>query len=143
MKITEDLANWGDEYSNYPDLLHEHFEKTNLWDWCDVAKEGRSVFNQMFQDDVEEDSPIDCVFAAIAAQVAHGAFAAIARMLGTTPGDIERLSAYWYENKDKTPPPLQIGDKLNKYIEDLKKYEDSIEASDAESPVFIIPENQK
>ena len=142
MKISNELANWDDEDSNNEDMYYDHFEKSNLWDWCDIANEGRSVWNQMFQGDLEADSPIDCIFSAIAAQAAHGAFAAIAEMFGVKCDDIESIVAYWYENQNNTPPALKIGNKFNKYIKEVKTYENIAEEQHAELPIFLKPKEK-
>jgi len=110
-KVTkESLAKWCDEdYDTcLEDDLYKYFGKTyNRWDWCEIYREGVSVWNTMFpEDEIDEDSPKGCVFAAITAHAAEGAYAAVATALGVDKDHLEMVVAEWYEMQDCPPPPV-------------------------------------
>lgn len=101
------LKDWQNDERCVLDDLIRHFEDGfGRWDWCEIAEEARRVHNLMFHDDVEDESPTDCLWSAVAAQANHGAYAAVAAALGVDRGALERAVARWEENQDNPPAPV-------------------------------------
>lgn len=111
------LLDWESDDRDPGDDLHRHFEDYGRWDWCDISDEGRRVWNLMFNDEIEEWSPQDGVFSAIAAQASHGAFAAVAAALGVDMEALRHAAAEWYENQDNLPPPVSPEQFMAKCVE--------------------------
>jgi len=117
------LRGWeNDDRGDTPDDLHCHFNDFGRWDWCEIATEARRVWNMMFSgklldEDVQDDSPMDGVWGAAAAQASHGAFAAVAAALGVPARALELSLAEWYENQDNPPPPITPEELLKRCAE--------------------------
>jgi len=141
MKISEELKNWETTEEELGSLLHEHFEDFGKWSWCEIAEEGRGVWNEMFNEDVQEDSPIDGIISAVAAQAGEAAFVAVATMLGVDVKGFRYLVDYWYEFQDNVPPPLFIGTKLQDYIDRVNSYLGDND-NEADPPSFLIKVNR-
>ncbi len=101
-KVTkESLKNWDDEDSCINDDIHEYFDSTELVDWIDIYREGISVFNYMFDDKVEIESPLGSVFAGVAAQSANAVFKVIADTLGVNASTLKYAVAARYDLGEK------------------------------------------
>jgi hypothetical protein len=90
--IEKRLRNWaGDDSQDDCDLLHGLFRmrEQNFSEWMEVADEGRRVWNLMFSDDVEESSPVDGVFGAIAASAYNLALSKVANEMGLSVRAVE------------------------------------------------------
>ena len=90
------------------EILHEHLQSLDQWDWCDISDEGNRAWEMALKIPVEEWSPIDGILSAVAAQASHGAFAAVAAALGVDARALENAIAPWYENQRDLPPPVGI-----------------------------------
>lgn len=70
------------------DGLNRHFGETGLLDWCALGEEARRVL-AMVGYEYEEDSPIDALVYAVAAQAFRGGAVSLARSLGLSITDDE------------------------------------------------------
>jgi hypothetical protein len=85
------------------DALHTYFKKTNTRNWCDVHDEARRVAAHIFEPDVfEEDSPIDDLLSATAAQAADGVWQTFAEAFGLQQECVELVLATWNERIETT-----------------------------------------
>lgn len=101
---TEDrLKSWNAEDAFPLDDMHVHMRDFGRWYWEDAATEGRRIYNLMFNENVENDSPVDAVFQGVAAQAAHGVFAAVAAALGVSPEAVKMAMEPWYDDQDNHP----------------------------------------
>jgi len=122
----ESLADWQNT-AYYDNDLHLYFEDTyGRWNWTEIYREGVSVCNLMFDYEIEEDSPLESVFAAVAAQAAYGAFSAVAQAIGTDRHYLMGAIEDYYENKDESLPALGY-DGLRSAIEEEQKMSDDFE----------------
>lgn len=99
------------------DDLHQYMGLWNRWNWTEVVREGRRLWNSMFKDSIEHKSPKDGLIAAVAAQSADGVFAAVAAMLDLEKNDVMDLIMPWYQDQDKRPAPVSP-ETLADYIRD-------------------------
>ena len=88
------------------DDLHQYMDAWGRWNWTEVAREGRRLWNAMFKDEIEHNSPQDGLIAAVAAQAADGVFAAVAAMLDLEKDDLMNLVMPWYHDQDQRPAPV-------------------------------------
>jgi hypothetical protein len=106
------LANYSDsgaddnDLDDVADTLYSHFTDFGRWDWCEIVDETRRVWNLMFDQTVEPDSPMDAVWAAAAAQASRGTLTAVAAALGVEPFALERALSPWLDHQDSHPPPI-------------------------------------
>ena len=100
------LKDWQNEARDSGDDLHHHFSEYGRWDWCEISDEARRVWNLMFDEDIDDDSPKDGVWTAAAAQAAEGAFSTVAAALGVDAKAFQMAIAPWYENQDEPPPAV-------------------------------------
>lgn len=104
-KETEDrLRRWEDDDTYYEDDIHVHFEQFDSWDWCRIADEGSRVYGIMFDEEVEEGSPISALHSGIAAAASNGMVAAFAKALGLEELPLLHAISAWYEKQDNPPP---------------------------------------
>jgi hypothetical protein len=72
------------------DDLHRYFSAWGGRSWVEVAAEGRRIYNLMFDDEkMDEYSPLDDLFHAVAAQAAAGAIAVVAEEFGIDAEELE------------------------------------------------------
>lgn len=117
-------------YSDACDDLHRYMDLWGRWNWTEVAAEGRRLWNAMFKEEIEYNSPRDGLIAAVAAQAADGVFAAFAAMLDLEKNDLMDLVLPWYQYQDRRPEPVSP-DVLADYIRDTLR-----ERDDPSEPVF-------
>jgi len=79
-----------DDLSDTNDLIHQHFTdlEPTFEDWGDVADEGLRLWNLMFEENVEPDSPAEGVLAGIAAAAYNLAIFQIAKQIGVSCGSL-------------------------------------------------------
>lgn len=90
------LKNFDAEDAFSQDDLHHHFEEFAARDWCSIADEGLRIWNLMFEEGIESESPKDAVFNAIAAKASSGAFESVAAALGVDARALEAAVEPWY-----------------------------------------------
>lgn len=95
-----------DHLDDIGDALHTHFTDFQRWDWCEIADETRRIWNLMFKEGVEPDSPMDAVWTAAVAQAFDGGIAAVAAALGLDQYALRDIVAPWAEHQDALPPPI-------------------------------------
>jgi hypothetical protein len=117
------LINWEnlDDDEDVCDLLHKHFSEYNQWDWCEISDEARRIYNLMFDENCENNSPLDGIWTAAAALAEKGAYAAIAAAIGIDTMALKLAVAPWYENQDDLPKPVSI-EKFIELCEEETKY---------------------
>jgi hypothetical protein len=133
IKISKVIKEWKTEEYGAEDALMDHFEKTKLRNWYDITKEVRRVWKAMFDEIIEQGSPIDDVIAAACAQSAHGIIAAAAEMMSVKEEDLWTavddnwtcLPSSFKEGKRPYAPIKSV--ELNDLIERVKKDWDSYE----------------
>ncbi len=116
-----DLKEWENYEGDLEDCLHVYFsEEFKKRDWLDIHEEGSRLYSIMFDTDVEENSPIDYLFEAVAAAAATGAFIAISKAIGIENNHHLQIAVedYYCNNSDAAP----IGyDGLKEAVERVKK----------------------
>jgi hypothetical protein len=122
----KELAGYVGSPSLWGDDMHNHFDKFGRWDWVDVKAEGSRVYGLMFDCDVEDDSPIDDLISAVAAQAHDGAMCAVAACLGVPARALTLAVAEWSENQDQLPPPVASMDAFVELIRDNQKWLDDL-----------------
>jgi len=121
-KIEEALRNWDNADSDLEDDLYRYFiNEFNRWDWADIANEARRVWQLMFDEEIEDDSPVSYIFCAIAASAYNGAMASVAAAIGVDQDGLELAASHWYENQDALPPPVTTRRGLLALIKKVKK----------------------
>lgn len=101
-----DEGNDSDALDEVEEALYEHFEAYNRWNWCEIADETRRIWNLLFDTDVENESPMDFVWAAAIAQAYYGGVHAAAACLGLDKYGFQHAIAPWAEHQDALPPPI-------------------------------------
>ena len=126
--LKDRMRNWADDDydEDISDLMHAYFEATKLRDWCDIADEARHLWEFLFDEPLEEYSPVDGLLAAVAAQAANGIYAAVASALDLNPEYLKFVLSEWEEGvKDDTVPPPITFTKLKRRLEqEQKKWEE-------------------
>lgn len=90
------------------DALHHYFEMAGPKEWLDVRDEARRFAERFFAPDFEEDSPIDGLLAATAAQAADGVWQTVAEAFGLEKQYVELVLAHWYEKNYDTAAPAPV-----------------------------------
>ena len=135
-KKTENaLINWESDANDTGDDMHRHFQDVGYWHWGDISDEGRRIYNLMFSENVEDSSPHSAVFDGIAAQSAHGVYAAFAAALGLDSEVLEITISEWMENQKDLPAPVDWHEFMNRYKEDEKLLRDLRARSNSEQKV--------
>jgi hypothetical protein len=144
-KALLDWENDDDEHCPSNDL-HIHFEEFGRWNWVDIAEEARRIHNLMFNDHVEDGSPVDGLWNAVAAQAAHGAYCSVAAALGVDAKSLFYVIASWYENQDAPPPPV-TADKLIELCKEKKMELDTekmeLDTDDCKTKGFEFPISER
>lgn len=76
----------------------------------DIGEEGRRVWNIMFEEKIEEESPVDGILYAIAAQAQEGTIEALSCALGLDPQRVGDFLYSWLERQDNPPDVVSIED---------------------------------
>ena len=105
---TRELRHWASPLALQGDAVQHQMRDFGRWDWVEVAEEGRRLWNRINDQEAEQDSPVAAVLDAVAAQAAHGAFAAVAAALGVPAAALEVAVARWYENQDQPPVAVAV-----------------------------------
>ena len=124
--LIEEIKNWdAEDADDTSDLLHRYFGATNLRDWCAVADEGLRVHKLMFNEEVQQYSPLDALISAVAAQSAHGVYAALAAALGLEVKYLQFVLASWdeLEPHDPDPPAISIEEFMQRYKQEKAEWE--------------------
>lgn len=112
--ISAEITGWRTSEQDTGNELHEHFEHSfGRWDWCEISNEGARVWDAMFGEPMEWDSPSHNVLSAVAAQAQHGVFAALAAATGEDIDALRLGLAYWLEAQDNPPPPVTFRKMVN------------------------------
>jgi hypothetical protein len=96
-QLLEEIKNWTSTDKDLEDVIHRYFRKTRLRHWCDVAEEGRAIYEQMFAVEMEEFSPIDDIICGVAAQSSDGMCLSMAAALGWNAGVLGLVLSAWNE----------------------------------------------
>ncbi len=109
-KVTETLVLlWENQDSDLlSDSLVLHFKNHDRWLWRDVADEGLRVYNMMFEETAEMQSPLGSLIANVAASAADGVFSAIAAALGVKSSGLECAVSRWYDDQDIATPAIGL-----------------------------------
>jgi hypothetical protein len=95
--LKEELKNWEtDDSDETGNLLHRYFEATQLRDWCSLADEARVVYKLMFNDELEEGSPVDAIISGVAAQAAESVWRTVAEALGLDKDVLQSTLEPWH-----------------------------------------------
>jgi hypothetical protein len=122
----EELVGYVNSTSLWGNDMHNHFEKFGRWDWCDVKAEGNRVYGLMFDCTVDDDSPIDDLISAVAAQAHDGAMCAVAACLGVPARTLHLAVAEWSEGQDSLPPPVVSMEAFAELIRENQKWLDEL-----------------
>lgn len=102
-----EIKNWQNAETDFEDELHKHFEGTERSDWIESAREGSRVYSLMFDVEIEGGSPIDGLFAAVAADASETVFRAVASAFGLTIEEVQQGLEDWYmTGLPKSRPPI-------------------------------------
>ena len=96
-QLRETILAWETTAHDIGDALFRYLEKTGLREWTEIAEEGRTLYEAMFDTEVEEFSPIDDVIFAVAAQASDGMCASMAAMLGWDARMLGLVLSHWNE----------------------------------------------
>jgi hypothetical protein len=125
--LKDRMRNWADDDydEDLSDLLHCYFEATKLRDWCDIADEARNVWELLFDERLEQFSPVDGLMAAVAAQAAGGIYNAVASALGLNPKFLRYVLSEWEEQvkDDNVPPPITFTELKRRLKQEEKDWE--------------------
>lgn len=90
--------NWqSDETMDVGDALHTYFDAKRPRDWCDIAHQTMDITNQLFNSDIEYESPAYGVIASSVAAAAAGVWDSVAEAFGLEARYVELVLAHWYE----------------------------------------------
>lgn len=119
----EFLAQWEHNDDVYlEDDVHAYFDEVFTdTDWCDIAEEGRQLYNLLFGENIEKGSPIDSVITGVSAAASEGAYSEIAAVLGFS-GSALRLAVEIEWQFPEGCTSLQKAEMLIKEIEEREKW---------------------
>jgi len=103
----KELRDW-ENRGLWADDFHKHFAGFDRWDWIDVSRESIRVYNVMFDEEIEEFSPLEGIIEATAAQAQSGAFSMMAAAIGVNAQDLRSAIFEYSEDQDNLPPPISI-----------------------------------
>jgi len=124
IKRWDDETYWEERGDCLEDVLHDHFQKTELRDWPDISREAVRVWGAMFDQEIEEGCAIDSLIAAACAQVEDGVIDAMARMMGVDKKALHSALAHWIESNGEPYDSIKSAELCN-LIERVKKDEES------------------
>jgi hypothetical protein len=113
-ELLETIIRWShDEYDDeneievdIGDALHIYFEMVGPRHWCAVRDVARRVAARLYEpEDFEEDSPLDNLLVATAAQAADGVWQTVAEAFGLNKEFVELVMAHWHEKEQGEPTP--------------------------------------
>lgn len=120
------LLDWENESRLVEDDIHVHMADFGRWHWSEVADEGRRLCALMFDEEFDKDSPKDSILQGVAAQSAHGVFAAVAAALGVAAEDLEyAIHVEYLDRQDDVPRPIGA-DALMRVIEEGRKFHERL-----------------
>lgn len=124
--LKEELKNWeADDSDDTGNLLHRYFNATPLRYWCEIANEARVVHEIMFNDELEDGSPLDAIISGVAAQAADGVWRTVADALGLNRHVLESALESWnIKDSQEYPPPLTAEGFLAAYKEQEDWYKE-------------------
>lgn len=96
-QLREAILDWVLTDYDTEDLLYRYFKKTGLREWTEIADEGKTLYEEMFDCEVESGSPVASVICAVALQGRDGAIAAMAAMLGWDRKMLSLVLSRWSE----------------------------------------------
>lgn len=96
--------------------VHAHFVSSGQWHWVEVANEGKRLLEALSGQSVTDGSVIDSVIDGVAAQSRHGAYAAIAAMLGLDVRALQAIVLDWEENQDSLPLKITFDELRTKIL---------------------------
>ena len=124
-KTERELKNWEEE-GDYTCAIYEHMEETNLTYWPDIVYEGQRIWKLMFDEELEDDSPVDTILSGVACQAARGVEIAVARMFGLKNHNAVGLALASYiecDSLDKeVPKPITYEEFIKEYENYNKEY---------------------
>lgn len=129
----QEISSYIESATLWADDMYNHFTQMDRWDWCEISDEGKRIYGLMFDVIVHDDSPVNDLISAVAAQASHGAIAAVAACLGVPADTLRHTVASWSENQDNPPPPVASIDAFAALIEENQKWLDDFKSGDGES----------
>lgn len=115
-----------DDNLDIGDALHRHFELARPRDWLDVRDDMRGIWEKMFKESLEAESPIDAIFAAGTAASAAGVWDTVAEAFGLETRYVRIVLAEWYEYpgmKTAAPPPITLDEFMRRYQAEKSDWE--------------------
>ena len=109
--LKEEVKNWADEKADDTNnLMHRYFEAAQLRHWCEIANEAQHVYELMFNQELEEYSPLDALISGVAAQSADGVWHAVAEAFGLEKEYVHLTLAHYEELSpdDERIPPITV-----------------------------------
>lgn len=104
------IDNWAsDEHLYLGDAIHHMYECTRPRDWVEVKDDALDLWQRMFKEEIEDESPIYSIIAGACAASAAGVWDTVAEAFGLNTRYVELALASWYERKingEEAPPPL-------------------------------------
>jgi len=123
------IDNWAaDEYLDIGDAIHRMYEHTRPRDWLEVKDDVIDLWQSMFRQEVEIDSPVYGLIAGACAASAAGVWDTVAEAFGLNTRYVELALAKWYEriaNKEEAPPPIDWQEFMRLYEAEKAEWEEA------------------
>ena len=116
--LEEEFKNWKDDDSDIGYQIYEYMDIQGTGMWCDSVEHGRDLWKLMFDEEIEDESPIDVVLTGIAYHSAKSMEESVARMFGLKESSVALVLAEYVENPDNKEVLT-----FDKFIEKYNEYE--------------------
>lgn len=100
------IKNIGEEDYDIDNILNDHFDDVNLWFDRDISKETRKIYMLMFQEELEEYSPLDSLISAAITAGAEGMLRSLFCATGMNKEEKSNFKmnlSYWFERTKGHP----------------------------------------
>jgi len=120
--LEEEFKNWEDDDSDIGYQIYEYMDLQGTGIWCDSVEHGRNLWNLMFDEEIEDESPIDVVLTGVAYHAAKSIEESVARMFGLKADLVGLVLAEYVEYIDNKEVLTfdKFLEKYNKYAEEYQ-----------------------
>lgn len=113
------VENWAiDDDLDVGDALHRYYEETRCpREWTEINALTIDIWNRMFQENIEPDSPAYGVIVSGIAASAGAVWHTVADAFGLDAGTVETVLDDWYEVEpgEPVPPPITWDEFMRRY----------------------------
>lgn len=119
--LEEEFKNWENDDSDIGYQIYEYMDTQGTGMWCDSVCHGQNLWKLMFDEEIEDESPIDVVLTGVAYHAAKSVEESVARMFGLKAEIVALVLAEYVEYPDNKEV-LTFDKFIEKYNEHEKEY---------------------